>query len=167
MVIGGPSTRRPSSQVTVLTGVRVTVPFTSMVATRVRSSRCSGGNQTAPSGSTIQRKVSATCGSTSGGGRLADKQFHAALLRATCNPFIISLTNSVTAAVQALTEFKIRGAALKRDPVPDHVRVYEAIAAKDAERARAEMSELIRLAILDTPMKQRPKHSASSRFLVD
>ncbi|MFO7306216.1 MAG: FadR/GntR family transcriptional regulator [Gammaproteobacteria bacterium] len=100
-------------------------------------------------------------------GRLADKQFHAALLRATCNPFIISLTNSVTAAVQALTEFKIRGAALKRDPVPDHVRVYEAIAAKDAERARAEMSELIRLAILDTPMKQRPKHSASSRFLVD
>src|SRR5690606_30054432 len=69
MVIGGPSTRRPSSQVTVLTGVRVTVPFTSLVATRVRSSRCSGGNQTAPSGSTIQRKVSATCGSTSGGGR--------------------------------------------------------------------------------------------------
>src|SRR4029079_3409124 len=38
-------------------------------------------------------------------GRLADKQFHAALLLATANPFIVSLTNGVTAAVNALTEF--------------------------------------------------------------
>lgn len=100
-------------------------------------------------------------------GRLADKQFHGALLRATCNPFIVSLTNGVTAAVQALTEFKIRGAALKRDPVPDHLRVYDAIAAKDAERARVAMEELIRLAIMDTPMKQRPKYSANSRFILE
>lgn len=98
-------------------------------------------------------------------GRLADKQFHGALLRATCNPFIISLTNGVTSAVHALTEFKMRGNALKRDPIPDHVRVYDAIAAKDADRARAAMAELIRLAIMDTPMKQRPKYSATSRFI--
>jgi DNA-binding FadR family transcriptional regulator len=98
-------------------------------------------------------------------GRIADQQFHGALLRATCNPFIISLTNGVTAAVHALTEFKIRAAALKRDPCPDHLRVYDAIAAKDAEEARVAMAELIRLAIMDTPMKQRPKHSASSRFI--
>jgi transcriptional regulator, GntR family len=51
-------------------------------------------------------------------GRIADKQFHGALLRATFNPFIISLTNGVTAAVEALTEFKIRGSALKRDSLP-------------------------------------------------
>ena len=66
-------------------------------------------------------------------GRIADKEFHAALLRATANPFIVSLTNGVTAAVNALTEFKQRIAPLKRDPVPDHWRVYDAIAAKDAE----------------------------------
>ncbi len=66
-------------------------------------------------------------------GREADKAFHAALLSASDNAFIISLTNSVTAAVAALTEFKQRAAPLRRDPVPDHERVYEAVAAKDAE----------------------------------
>jgi DNA-binding FadR family transcriptional regulator len=90
-------------------------------------------------------------------GRLADEQFHAALLTSTNNPFIVSLTKGVTAAVTALTEFKQRIAPLKRDPVPDHLRVFDAIAAKDAEAAREAMSELIRLAIMDTPTKQRPK----------
>jgi DNA-binding FadR family transcriptional regulator len=90
-------------------------------------------------------------------GRIADQEFHAALLRATANPFIVSLTNGVTAAVNALTEFKQRIAPLKRDPVPDHLRVYDAIAAKNPERARDAMAELIRLAIMDTPIKQRPK----------
>ena len=89
-------------------------------------------------------------------GREADKSFHAALLASTCNPFIISLTNGVTAAVNALTEFKLRLARITRDPVPDHVRVYDAIAAKDAEAARTAMIELIRLAILDMPVRQRP-----------
>jgi DNA-binding FadR family transcriptional regulator len=90
-------------------------------------------------------------------GRSADREFHAALLAATHNPFVVSLTNGVTAAVNALTEFKIRRASLKRDPVPDHWQVYEAIAAKDADGARSAMTELIRLAILDMPAKQRPK----------
>jgi len=99
-------------------------------------------------------------------GRIADQQFHAALLRASNNPFIVSLTKGVTAAVDALTEFKQRIAPIKRDPVPDHWRVYDAIAAKDAEAARAAMAELIRLAIMDTPTQQRPKPAtASSRLL--
>lgn len=99
-------------------------------------------------------------------GREADQDFHAALLRATNNPFIISLTNGVTAAVDALTEFKIRIAPLKRSPVPDHLRVYDAIAAKDPEGARDAMNELIRLAIMDTPIKQRPKPATGgSRML--
>jgi DNA-binding FadR family transcriptional regulator len=96
-------------------------------------------------------------------GRLADKNFHAALLAATNNPFIVSLTNGVTAAVNALTEFKQRIAPLKRDPAPDHWRVYDAIAAKDAEGARAAMAELIRLAIMDTPIRQRPKPASTTR----
>jgi DNA-binding FadR family transcriptional regulator len=96
-------------------------------------------------------------------GRLADQEFHAALLLATANPFIVSLTKGVTAAVDALTEFKQRIARIKRDPVPDHRRVFDAIAAKDAEGARAAMIELIRLAIADTPMKRRPKHAKAGR----
>jgi DNA-binding FadR family transcriptional regulator len=94
-------------------------------------------------------------------GRRADSDFHAALLAATANPFIVSLTKGVTAAVRSLTEFKQRIAPLKRDPVPDHLRVYDAIAGKDAEGARAAMVELIRLAIMDMPVKQRPKPPTS------
>lgn len=90
-------------------------------------------------------------------GRQADKAFHAALLAATMNPFAISLTEGVTAAVNALTEFKQRLSQIKRNPVPDHVRVYDAIAAKDADAARDAMVRLIRLAILDMPVSQRPK----------
>ncbi|MES1200066.1 MAG: FadR/GntR family transcriptional regulator [Pseudomonadota bacterium] len=95
-------------------------------------------------------------------GRVADQEFHAALLNATGNPFIVSLTNGVTAAVDALTEFKLRAAPLARDPVPDHEQVYQAVVSKDAEAARAAMTELIRLAILDTTTlrkKAKPKRS--------
>jgi DNA-binding FadR family transcriptional regulator len=78
----------------------------------------------------------------------------------------VSLTKGVTAAVTALTEFKQRIAPLKRDPVPDHLRVFDAIAAKDPDAARDAMSELIRLAIMDTPTKQRPRPAnGSSRAL--
>jgi DNA-binding FadR family transcriptional regulator len=94
-------------------------------------------------------------------GRDADKAFHAALLAATANPFVISLTNGVTAAVNALTEFKQRLARIKRDPVPDHLRVYDAIAAKDPDAARDAMTRLIRLAVLDVPRKQRPRPPSS------
>lgn len=90
-------------------------------------------------------------------GREADMMFHAALLSATTNPFVISLTKGVTAAVNALTEFKQRRAKIERDPVPDHFRVFDAIAAKDAEGARDAMTRLIRLAVLDMPPNQRPR----------
>ncbi len=95
-------------------------------------------------------------------GRKADKAFHAALLAATKNPFLISLTNGVTAAVDALTEYKLRLARVKRDPVPDHRRVCEAVAAQDAEAARDAMARLIRLAIEDMPASQRPRPLSAS-----
>jgi DNA-binding FadR family transcriptional regulator len=90
-------------------------------------------------------------------GRAADKDFHAALLAATSNPFVVSLTNGVTAAVNALTEYKLRRTKVTRNPVPDHVRVFEAIAAKDAEAAREAMVTLIRLAVNDMPARVRPR----------
>ena len=95
-------------------------------------------------------------------GREADMAFHAALLAATANPFVISLTNGVTAAVNSLTEFKQRLVRIKRDPVPDHLRVYDAIAAKDADAAREAMIKLIRLAVLDMPAAQRPRPPSGS-----
>jgi len=98
-------------------------------------------------------------------GREADMAFHSALLASTGNPFVISLTKGVTAAVNALTVFKQRLARIERNPVPDHVRVYDAIAAKDAEGARDAMIRLIRLAVLDVPAKQRPKPSPESTRL--
>jgi DNA-binding FadR family transcriptional regulator len=95
-------------------------------------------------------------------GREADMAFHAALLMATANPFVISLIKGVTAAVNALTEFKQRLHKIERDPVPDHLRVYDAIAAKDADAARDAMIKLIRLAVLDMPARQRPQPPSGS-----
>jgi DNA-binding FadR family transcriptional regulator len=90
-------------------------------------------------------------------GREADKAFHAALLAATANPFVISMIDGVSAAVDSLTEFKLRVSGLERDPVPDHRRVYEAIEAREAQRAQKAMARLIRLAILDMPVKHWPR----------
>lgn len=95
-------------------------------------------------------------------GRKADKAFHAALLAASENPFLISLTNGVTAAVEALTQYKLRLAKVERDPVPDHRRVYEAVAAQDADAAREAMERLIRLAIQDMPVGQRPRRLSTA-----
>ena len=83
-------------------------------------------------------------------GRLADQDFHAALLEASGNPFLTSLTSSVSAAVSWTTIFKQRNSPLRRDPVPDHRRVYDAIAAGDAEAAHRTMAELVDMAFLDT-----------------
>jgi DNA-binding FadR family transcriptional regulator len=83
-------------------------------------------------------------------GRAADRDFHDALLRATHNHALMSLSASIGAAVHWTTQFKQRTRALPRDPVPDHARVYDAIAAGDGEGASAAMRTLIELALDDT-----------------
>jgi DNA-binding FadR family transcriptional regulator len=88
-------------------------------------------------------------------GRQADLDFHTTLLEATDNPFIISLTSGVSAAISTTTIFKQRKRPLRRDPLPDHLRVFTAIAAKDAAKAQKAMSELIELARADTPSTRR------------
>jgi len=90
-------------------------------------------------------------------GREADKEFHAALLAGSRNPFVASLIQGVTAAVDALTHFKLRLGKVERDPVADHACVYQAVADRDADAARDAMVRLIRLAVLDMPSQQRPK----------
>jgi DNA-binding FadR family transcriptional regulator len=88
-------------------------------------------------------------------GRQADLDFHGALLDATHNPYIVSLTSGVSAAIRITTIFKQRKGPLRRDPLPDHLRVFEAIAEGDAEKAQVAMSELITLARADTSTPSR------------
>jgi DNA-binding FadR family transcriptional regulator len=88
-------------------------------------------------------------------GRQADLDFHTTLLEATDNPFIISLTSGVNAAISTTTIFKQRKRPLRRDPLPDHLRVFTAIADKDAPKAQKAMSELIELARADIPNTRR------------
>jgi DNA-binding FadR family transcriptional regulator len=88
-------------------------------------------------------------------GRQADLDFHAALLDATRNPFLVSLTTGVSAAIRTTTVFKQRERPLRRDPLPDHRRVFDAIAAADPRKATHAMRELIELARSDTPVKPR------------
>jgi len=89
------------------------------------------------------------------GGRAADKLFHRAILRAARNEPLAVLASTVGAAVHWTTEFKLRAHALPRDPLSDHARVCEAIAAGDAAEAREAMSELLRLALADLGLSLR------------
>lgn len=83
-------------------------------------------------------------------GRLADEQFHNALLSASDNLFLISMTKSISAAVAWTTIYKQRNQPLPRDPIPDHVEVFEAIKASDADAACSAMEKLVQLALQDT-----------------
>lgn len=83
-------------------------------------------------------------------GRQADREFHAALLRATRNDALIVLSASIGAAVNWTTLFKQRLRELPRDPIPDHARVFDAIAAGDPDAAAEAMQALVRLALEDT-----------------
>ncbi|WP_052134977.1 FadR/GntR family transcriptional regulator [Sphingomonas sp. 37zxx] len=90
-------------------------------------------------------------------GRLADQHFHAALLDASGNPFLASLASGVGAAVTWTTVFKQREMPLRRDPLPEHRRVYQAVAARDADEARRVMTELVDMAFLDTTIAMPAK----------
>lgn len=83
-------------------------------------------------------------------GRDADRDFHAALLDASGNIFIGSLTTSINAVVTWSTIFKQRFEPLKRDAVSDHRKVYDAVAAGNEAAARKAMAELVDLAFYDT-----------------
>lgn len=83
-------------------------------------------------------------------GRMADRDFHKAILRATGNDAIQALAAGIGAAVNWTTQFKQRGRTLPRNPLPDHVMVFEAIAAGDAAAAQAAMRHLVDLALADT-----------------
>lgn len=83
-------------------------------------------------------------------GRAADRDFHAAILRATRNDALAVLSASIGAAVNWTTLFKQRGRGLPRNPIPDHARVADAILEGAAAEAEAAMRALVALALADT-----------------
>lgn len=83
-------------------------------------------------------------------GRAADRDFHNVILRATGNDALMVLAASIGAAVSWTTQFKQRARALPRNPIPDHAKVYDAIAAGDGRAAAEAMQALVELALEDT-----------------
>lgn len=90
-------------------------------------------------------------------GRIADQNFHSALLRASGNAFVASLISGIAAAVTWTTIFKQRHNQLARDSLPDHVRVYEAVRSGNPAAARKAMTALLDLALLDTTKARRSR----------
>ena len=98
-------------------------------------------------------------------GRAADRAFHDALLQATLNDAMITISASIGSAVSLTTLYKQRTRKLPRDAIPDHARVLEAVADGDADAAAAAMRELVELALEDTNMAMaaRGAEAADSR----
>jgi DNA-binding FadR family transcriptional regulator len=92
-------------------------------------------------------------------GRAGDQEFHAALLSASANPFLESLTSGISAAVARTTLFKQRHQPLMRDPVPEHVSVFEAVRDRKPQRAEQAMARLIDLALRDTTQAREGRRS--------
>lgn len=83
-------------------------------------------------------------------GRAADQQFHHLVLEATRNEPLINLSSTIAAAVGWTTVLKHRGDRFPRDSMPQHRALHDAIAAGNAEAARARMTALVEAALEDT-----------------
>jgi DNA-binding FadR family transcriptional regulator len=92
-------------------------------------------------------------------GRMADRDFHMALLDATRNEALVTLSASIASAVTWTTRFKQRERELPRDPIPDHERVFRAVAAGNAQAAARAMAQLLELAFEDTRISMEPQPS--------
>lgn len=90
-------------------------------------------------------------------GRDADRVFHDAILRATRNDALIVLSASIGAVVGWSSMFRQRNKAPPRDSMPDHARVYDAIAAGNPDAASAAMKALIDLALEDAQATINPE----------
>jgi DNA-binding FadR family transcriptional regulator len=101
---------------------------------------------------------------TSEAGQQADRDFHTVLIGASGNRFLASLSSCVAAALLWMPVLQHGKGPLVRDPIPDHERVYDAIAASDPKAASRAMTDLIQLALLDTSRRHmkptRAKRSA-------
>ena len=83
-------------------------------------------------------------------GQAADQTFHNTILEATDNELLVSLSGSIGSAVRWTTIFKFRDRRRPRDSMPQHRRLYEAIAIRDAAAARDATILLLQQAHEDT-----------------
>jgi DNA-binding FadR family transcriptional regulator len=89
-------------------------------------------------------------------GRRCDESFHSALLEASGNDFIISLTSGVATAIAVTTAFKQHRLPAPHDALPVHLAVYDAIAAQDPQRAHDAMASLVDRGFADTMEARDP-----------
>jgi DNA-binding FadR family transcriptional regulator len=82
-------------------------------------------------------------------GRRADEVFHLTLIDASGNPFFRSMSGSVTAAIAGTMVHKYRAETLHRDCLPDHMKVFEAVATGDSKASAEAMHALIGHAFSD------------------
>lgn len=83
-------------------------------------------------------------------GQAADQAFHNLILEATHNELLASLADTIGAAVRWTTIFKHRSSRRLSDSMPQHRRLFEAIANSDARDAREATIELLQQAHDDT-----------------
>lgn len=95
-------------------------------------------------------------------GRQADCDFHAAVLKASANPFLIALTDGVGTVVRITTIFKQRKLPPQRNCAANHARVFRAILGKNPEGASQQMRKLITLA--QREMAAAVSHSPVNRL---
>ncbi|MBW6532517.1 FadR family transcriptional regulator [Sphingomonas sp. RRHST34] len=87
----------------------------------------------------------------------ADKQFHEAIIRLADNAFLTTLSIAITTAVRLTTMYKLSEPGIINNSTVDHLRVYEAIAARDGALAEARVKTLIETARdLTVAIGQRP-----------
>jgi DNA-binding FadR family transcriptional regulator len=92
----------------------------------------------------------ATYGLDTPEGQAADQTFHNAILEATDNELLVSLSGSIGSAVRWTTIFKFRDRRRPRDSMPQHRRLFDAITASDAPAARDATILLLQQAHEDT-----------------
>lgn len=83
-------------------------------------------------------------------GQAADQRFHHLILEATENELLVSLAGTIGAAVRWTTIYKHRQPVQPSDSMPQHRRLFDAIAASDPEAARHATIALIQQAEHDT-----------------
>lgn len=86
-------------------------------------------------------------------GRTGDQAFHRAILLAAGNEPLIALASTIGAAIEWTTRLARLDLGQKRDPIPDHRAVYDAIVERDGAAARQAMATLVTNALADAGIR--------------
>ncbi|MCE7797075.1 FadR family transcriptional regulator [Sphingobium sufflavum] len=93
-------------------------------------------------------------------GQQADGRFHALILEATGNEFLLALTDSISTAIRWTTILKFAASKAPRNPMMLHRDLFSAIADRDPDRARTVTLTLLAQAQEDTETSIQPDGEA-------